>query len=868
MRQLLVQAQRRGMCNGDYAFFAVDILKADMLQGIGEGSYGWQTNDIYDQEASTAFRVLFILSLRQSTKNTDFKDFEAQVRARVKTNSRTPPLEVNYYSRCFYDAVLVYAAAMQLAVDAGGTVTPDNAVAIGRLFNNNTYNLTSSSGLIFLDGNGDKLEDYQLLQMQAANSTKADDSGFDVYEPFFVVAEYYGYRGKYEAVRPVRWLSPDGKPVANRPECGFDGSDQKCVAEARRVLGAALGGAIAAIVIAVFVSLAVSKFLVWRVEVNNLDWVATWVDIYIHQRNSSVPSLNSAAHSAQQLGMSNGEKHPNMVVQAGVLQLTVPKHDRSAVSLQKSNRDSKGTVRTKVTNASMMKTSTIVATFRGTQVLVRPCMVEHVELTSGVRSEVRLIRTFVCENLVKFIAACVELEHVVVLGEYCSRGTLEDVLQNETVTLDWTFRLSFISDVVAGLMYLHNTVLQQHGRLTSKSCLIDKRFVLKLGDYGLSSFYNESLAKIQKQELLWTAPEHLRSTGQNGFLRGSQEGDAFSFAIVLQEIVLKESPYFMNDLNVEEIIRKVEKGERPPFRPTVTGANCPQEINFIMTSCWAESPAERLKFAQIRSYLRQLSKSSGHEKNNIIDMLIERMEQHALNLETSVEEKTQALVDEKKKTDQLLPIAEQLKRGESIPPELYDNVTIYFGDIVEFTTLSSASSPTDIVTLMNDLYIKFDEIILQFDAYKVETIGDCYVIVSGLPRRNGQHHAAEIAKLALTLRSAMSTFKVRHMPEKVLQLRIGLNSGPCVAGVVGIATPRYCLFGDTVNVASRMESTGEPMKIQMTQTTQSILAFLGGFHMELRGEVPVKGKGTLMTFWLLGTNQSDGDQSVGTTVQK
>ncbi|OQV17698.1 putative Atrial natriuretic peptide receptor 2 [Hypsibius exemplaris] len=419
-RQFLVQAQRRGMCNGDYAFFAVDILKTDMLQGIGEGSYGWQTNDIYDQEASTAFRALFILSLRQTTKDRGFKAFEAQVRARVKTNNRAPPLEVNYYSRCFYDAVLVYAAAMQMVVDAGGNVTPDNAIAIGQLFNNNTYNLTSSSGMIFLDGNGDKLEDYQLLQMQPTNNSKTDpaDTGFDVYEPFVVVAEYYGYRGNYEPLRPVRWLSADGRPVANRPECGFDGSDQKCIAEARRVLGAALGGAIAAIILAVFLGIAVNRFLIWRVEINNLDWVAAWVDIYIHQRSNSLRSINSGQHSVQ---LMNGEKATEMVVQAGILQFA-QKRIRSAMSLEKSTRDSKGT---RITNASMMKTSTIVATFRGAQVLVRPCMVDHVELTSGVRSEVRLIRTFVCENLVKFMAACIELEHVVVLGEYCSRGTLE-----------------------------------------------------------------------------------------------------------------------------------------------------------------------------------------------------------------------------------------------------------------------------------------------------------------------------------------------------------------------------------------------------------------------------------------------------------
>ena len=127
----------------------------------------------------------------------------------------------------------------------------------------------------------------------------------------------------------------------------------------------------------------------------------------------------------------------------------------------------------------------------------------------------------------------------------------QDVLQNDTITLDWVFRLSFITDVVSGIIQLQNSLLQCHGRLSSKACYIDKRFVLKLGDYGLPTFFSEPLEKIARQDLLWTAPEHLRSTGQNGLLRGSPEGDAFSFAIILQEIVLRESPYFMNDCHAQ-----------------------------------------------------------------------------------------------------------------------------------------------------------------------------------------------------------------------------------------------------------------------------------------------------------------------------
>ncbi|GAV08405.1 hypothetical protein RvY_18098 [Ramazzottius varieornatus] len=405
-----------------------------------------------------------------------------------------------------------------------------------------------------------------------------------------------------------------------------------------------------------------------------------------------------------------------------------------------------------------------------------------------------------------------------------TEAPLQDVLFNDVIALDWAFRLSFINDLLRAISYLQsNTVLQCHGRLTSKCCYIDKRFVLKVGDYGLPSFYN-TVTAIERREpadMLWSAPEILRSRNTN---KASAEGDIFAFAIILSEVITRESPYYKSNASPEEIVRRVERSEHPPFRPTIDDPFVNQEILFVMQSCWADSPANRLKIPQVRNCLRLLSKSNGNEnKSNIIDTLLERIEQHAQSLEDSVEEKTLALVEEKKKTDQLLysilpkysavyswpseyrstdcmyiadvcrSIAEQLKRGENVFPESYEGVTIYFGDIVDFTRLSSSSTPMEIVNLMNDLYYQFDQIIAGFDAYKVETVGDCYVIASGLPNRNGQKHASEMGRLALTLREAAKSFKIRHRPGTPIELRIGLNSGPCVAGVVGFQTPKYCL---------------------------------------------------------------------------
>ncbi|KFM75114.1 Atrial natriuretic peptide receptor 1, partial [Stegodyphus mimosarum] len=172
-------------------------------------------------------------------------------------------------------------------------------------------------------------------------------------------------------------------------------------------------------------------------------------------------------------------------------------------------------------------------------------------------------------------------------------------------------------------------------------------------------------------------------------------------------------------------------------------------------------------------------------------------------------------------------VADELKKGCHVKPEFFESVTIFFSDIVGFTELSAQSTPL-----------------------QVETIGDAYMVASGLPVRNGNNHAREIARLALRLVSALGDFRVRHMPNRKLKIRVGIHSGPCVAGIVGLKMPRYCLFGDTVNTASRMESTSEAMKIHVSHQAKAILDDFKAFVIVPRGEIEVKGKGMMKTYWL------------------
>ncbi|KAK7088964.1 hypothetical protein V1264_025048 [Littorina saxatilis] len=243
----------------------------------------------------------------------------------------------------------------------------------------------------------------------------------------------------------------------------------------------------------------------------------------------------------------------------------------------------------------------------------------------------------------------------------------------------------------------------------------------------------------------------------------------------------------------------------------------------------------------------------------MLDNMLSMMEIYSSRLEQLVADRTAELAQEKAKTDRLLylmlppSVAEQLKSGRTVVPEFFDAVSIFFSDIVGFTNIASQSKPLEVVELLNDLYTAFDDVIFMHDVYKVETIGDAYMCVSGCPRRNGRRHASEIAEMALDLICTVASVKVRHRPSESLQLRVGLHTGPCAAGVVGVAMPRYCLFGDTVNMASRMESTGKALHIHISSDMQTALEELNcGFLTLERGFIQVKGKGITKTYWLVG----------------
>jgi adenylate cyclase len=206
---------------------------------------------------------------------------------------------------------------------------------------------------------------------------------------------------------------------------------------------------------------------------------------------------------------------------------------------------------------------------------------------------------------------------------------------------------------------------------------------------------------------------------------------------------------------------------------------------------------------------------------------------------------------EQEKSERLLlsilpaPVAKQLKQGHSTIAQDYAEASVLFADIADFTEICTHRSAIEVVNLLNQIFSAFDQLAERHGLEKIKTIGDAYMLASGVPLPRIDH-AEAIANMALDMQEAIEKFN--HSSGESLALRIGISTGPVVAGVIGTRKFAYDLWGDTVNTASRMESQGVPGCIQVTAGTYQRLQHR--YHLEARGRIPVKGKGSMVTYWL------------------
>uniref|UniRef100_A0A1S4H063 Guanylate cyclase n=1 Tax=Anopheles gambiae TaxID=7165 RepID=A0A1S4H063_ANOGA len=725
-------------------------------------------------------------------------------------------IQVPIYGAYLYDALIIYARAATEVLRDGGDVS-DGRLIMRHIFNRSYHSIQGFD--VYIDANGDAEGNFSVIALQ--KDDKVNNSLHMSMQPVALFA--YGARNatgtgttlpefRYlNPNRPIMWLK--GRPPLAEPVCGF--YNEKCRPKAKdwRYITGAL---VVILFMAIFTIILFKHYryeqtlacLLWKVDMKDVILITSPDALY------------------------NNELRKNLVCQQSIMV-------NSAGDVNK-------------------RAYTTIGLYRGNIVAIKYLHKRTVDITRNIRKELKQMREIRHENLITFVGASIDHGTVSILTSYCARGSLVDVLSNEDLKLDHMFVSSLVSDIVKGLIYLHDSDVGSHGNLRSSKILIDSRWVAQIADFGLHEFKScqEEPSKFEKElrRSLWKAPELLRDP--NCPPKGTQKGDVYSFGIVLYEIIGRKGPWGDLNMSWQDIVARVMSPEEYGiFRPSLRGIDAPEYVIQLLHSCWEEDPEDRPDIRLVRVKLKPMQAGL---KPNIFDNMLAIMEKYAYNLEGIVQERTNQLSEEKKKTESLLlrmlpkSVAESLKRGERVEAECFDCVTIFFSDLVGFTELCAQSTPFEVVEMLNDLYTCCDFIISSYDVYKVETIGDAYMVVSGLPLRNGDRHAGEIASLALHLLNSISNLEIRHRPGEFIQMRIGIHSGQCVAGVVGLKMPRYCLFGDTVNTASRMESNGEALKIHISSITYGLLKKLGGYKCEERGIIKVKGKGEMRTYWLLG----------------
>jgi len=347
------------------------------------------------------------------------------------------------------------------------------------------------------------------------------------------------------------------------------------------------------------------------------------------------------------------------------------------------------------------------------------------------------------------------------------------------------------------------------------------------------------IQRKQAEELLRIAQEKYHSIVENameGIFQSTPSGGYISANPALAKLYGYDSPEeLMSDIkNISQQLY-VDAERRLEFVAAMEADNAVSGFESMV----CRKDGRRIWVSENVRAVRDSKGELLYYEGTVSDITERKLAQEALKFQQEQSEKLLLNILPK-------PIAERLKAKQSTIADSFADVSVLFADIVGFTELSARMSPTELVKRLNVIFSHFDQLAEKYGVEKIKTIGDAYMVVGGLPMPRDDH-AEAIAQMALGMQAKIA--KLCADTGEKLAIRVGINSGPVVAGVIGVSKFTYDLWGDTVNVAARMEATGFAGRIQVTDVTYELLK--DKYLLEKRGVIPVKGKGNMMTYWLL-----------------
>jgi len=427
-----------------------------------------------------------------------------------------------------------------------------------------------------------------------------------------------------------------------------------------------------------------------------------------------------------------------------------------------------------------------------------------------------------------------EDKEIRIVMELMDFGALHDIIHNDTATLELATSLHILCQVASGVSHMHGfSPPVIHGDIKSRNILLDRHMSAKVADFGLSMKERTLGARGTPY---WMAPELLTFNSQ-GDLDLDMETcmtsatDVYSFGVLMWEVFARQEPFSNTDPGAEAAIGILFRVKEEDLRPKMPRGP-PREIRSLIQECWHKNPLRRPSMQEVFERLTEVLKS--HQE--------------------TLKSKAQDLEGNTRILHQVLParVVESLRQGHKVEPEEYECVTIFFSDIVGFTDISTTLQPQEVMHMLDRLYTKIDLVCRDYQLFKVETIGDAYMCVGGIP--NGQEdQTVRVALFAMgAIKAARSVMVSEERPELgCVNIRVGIHTGSVIASVVGDLNPRYCLFGDTVNTASRMESNSEKGEINLSPEAHECLRDQAWeVKTRSRGILNIKGKGPLECFFL------------------
>ncbi|XP_055345019.1 receptor-type guanylate cyclase gcy-13-like [Paramacrobiotus metropolitanus] len=803
LRSFMISAFKANMTSEEYVYVAV----GQTFPYKPFGNYTWEYDDADDKIARQAFQNLLLVEIFDATirspsdtlRDTWIEMAKAEYNYTIKWNETAVQfLAAAYGSVEIFFQILNESLAKQTEFDYS------HGKGFASLFYNRTFNTRFLR--IAIDEFGQRRIAF------AVKSLNPETNHMDT-----VMYENYGST-EIQVNGTIYWAGkPNSLPPRNEPICGYFGNKGPCAPkdDAGKIIGSVVG--VFVVVCGILITVAY-RMIRQRLQFDSaeLSWIIDYSQLARPAGLRSTESLTQTNYSATYLP-----------VQQHVWIYSVPLDDN--------------------VNAAI---GTFATPSRATARLIYE--LRHISSDNI--------------NVLLGLSLGFNRTRLLFVAPFCERGSLHDLfdLQNR---LDMDLQNSLAIDLIRAIHFIHTkTSLRYHGHLSRWVCLIDRHFTLKIGKFGYVALSQSLCGRaVEKphdnaKKLLWTAPELLRDAKGHP----DKATDIYSTGIILYEIFTLRYPYDNSpqpsgnlENNANKIIKTIRSGQSPYLRPTVDHPTRQlSTVMQILDACWNEQPALRPDSSSLLNQITSKLGLSYKQDTSFFDNILHRLKKYADALEDEVYNRTVELQIERKRCDELLCeilpriVAERLRNGGKVEPEYFESVTVLFCDAYGFEThVVDLQSPIAVTGFLGKLYFAFDPVVKSFNAYKVETVASSYLIVSGLPVEI-DNHVSEIASLALALKKTFVVF----VETDGLQFVGGMHTGPCVAGVVGHVNPRYCLFGDTVNTASRMQSYSLPGYIQLSAETADLLRSVPyqPYEIKERGSIDIKGKGAQTTYWLLG----------------